>query len=41
MSPDNGRPLHHLTQTITQRSIEENIDSLEKSKSTSRAQVIT
>jgi hypothetical protein len=39
MSPDNGRPLHHLTQNNSQHPIEENIESLERSKSNSRAQV--
>lgn len=40
MSPDNGRPLHHLTQITTQRiTNEENIESLERSKSNSRTQV--
>jgi hypothetical protein len=36
MSPDNGRPLHHLTQTISQQSIEENIERL---KPTSQQQI--
>jgi hypothetical protein len=40
MSPDNGRPLNHLTQITSQRPIAENIDLLERSKPTSRAQVI-
>jgi len=40
MSPDNGRPLHHLTQITSQRSIDGNIDLLERSKATSRGQVI-
>ncbi len=40
MSPDNGRPLNHLTQLTSQRPIAENIDLLERSKPTSRAQVI-
>jgi hypothetical protein len=41
MSPDNGRPLQHLTQTNGQRSADENIETLERSKSTSRTQVIS
>jgi len=41
MSPDNGRPLQHLTQSHFQRSVDENIDTLERSKSNSRAQVIS
>jgi hypothetical protein len=40
MSPDNGRPLQHLSQTNTQRFVDENIEALERSKSNSRAQVI-
>jgi hypothetical protein len=28
MSPDNGRPLHHLTQPTSQHLIEENIEQL-------------
>ena len=40
MSPDNGRPLQHLAQPFAQRPADENIEALERSKSTSRTQVL-
>jgi hypothetical protein len=40
MSPDNGRPLHHLTQINSQRPVDGNNENIERSKSNSRIQVI-
>jgi hypothetical protein len=40
MSPDNGRPLHHLLQTNSQRSIDGNNETVERIKPNSRTQVI-